>query len=224
MAGVTKRNLDFTNVKDGGGRWNKRRFPEGDYRAKITAVEDGESKAGNPMWIFTIEVKYKGQVGTYALYCVLDEKNLWKLRSLFAAAGIVLAKKRLSIDPNRIVGKEIGVTLEDTEYQDKLQSQVAATLPLSEIASAEEDATDDDEEDEDEEEDEETTDETEDSDEDEEEEDEDEEEEEPEPTPPPKKKAAKKAAAPAAKAKVGKPATKRTVKDEDLEELDLEDV
>ena len=36
--GATKQNLDFTNVKDGGGRWNKKRFPEDDYRAKIAKM------------------------------------------------------------------------------------------------------------------------------------------------------------------------------------------
>ena len=54
--------LDFTNVKDGGGSFNKKRQPEGDYAAKITAVADAPAKADNVMqWRFTIQVG----AGTY---------------------------------------------------------------------------------------------------------------------------------------------------------------
>jgi hypothetical protein len=212
--GASKQSLDFTNVKEGGGAWNKKRLPEGDHRARITKVQDGKSKkSGEAMWIYTVEVKHRGQVGTYAVYIVLKEDNLWKLRLLFAAAGIVIPKKRMSVDPNRIVGREIGVTLEDSEYNGRLQSEIATMMPVSEVATAETDADQDEDEDEDE-----ATDEEESEDEETSDDEEEEEEEEEEPEPAPKKKAAaKKAAAPA-------PKKKRAVQDDDLEELDLEDV
>jgi hypothetical protein len=127
--------LDFTNVKDGGGQWNKTRFPQGDYKGRVTAVE-ATSPKNDPtakMWVFTIEVKNNGQRGTYPLYCKLVENQLWKIRSLWAAAGQVIPKKRMKIDPNKIVGKYIGVTLEDEEYNGHLQSKAQYTLPLDKI-------------------------------------------------------------------------------------------
>lgn len=222
--GASKQTMDFTNVREGGGRFNKKQLPEGDYRAKITKCEDAESKkTGAKMWLYTIEVKHGNQIGTYPHYCILDEKSLWKLRSLFAACGIVIPKKRVSVDPNKIVGRVIGVTLEDTEYDGKMQSQVVATLPISEVAD--EDVPDTDEDDEEDEE----------TEVEEEEptpppakkraapepepEDEDEDEEEEEPAPAPKKRAAKAAAAP--KKRGPKP---RAATEDDLEELDLDEL
>lgn len=231
--GASKQTMDFTNVKEGGGRFNKKQLPEGDYRAKIVKVEDAKSKkTDEPMWLYTIEVKHGNQVGTYPHYCLLNEKNLWKLRSLFAACGIVIPKKRVSVDPNKIVGRVIGVTLEDTEYDGKMQSQVVATLPVSEIAD--EDVPDTDEDDEEEDAEEETEEEEEEPtppparkraakkaepEPEPEEDEEDEDDEEEEDAPAPKKRAAKAAAAP--KKRGPKP---RAATEDDLEELDLDEL
>lgn len=213
MAGATRANLDFTNVKDGGGQFNKKRMPEGGYKAKIIKVEDAKSKkTQNAMWLYTIEVKSGRVTGTYPYYCILTPESLWKLRQLFAACGIVVPKKKVAIDPNKIVGRYIGVELQDTEYDGKQQSEIGAAMPLSEIVD--ETAPDTEEEDEETEDEEVAEDEVEDT---EEEAEAEEEEEEPEPTPPPRKRAAKKAAAPAKR----KP---RPATDDDLEELDLDDL
>jgi len=211
--------LDFTNVKEG-GVFNKKRYPEGDYKGVILKVADANKKDDKKvkMWLFTIKVKS----GTYPYYCTYTAENqLWKIRNLFVAAGMNVPKKRMSVDPNKVVGKAIGVTLEDDEYDGKEQSVVSATFPLSELeGDADDDESDDDDSDDDEEEDEEDSDDddTEEEDSDDEEED-DEEDEEEEPPPPPKKKNKKKAEPPAKKK--GK---KKTDDDDDLEELDIEDL
>ena len=130
MAGATEAALDFTNVKEGGGNFNKKRQPEGDYRAKILKVADAPSKKDNVMqWLFTISVGS----GTYPYYCKHEENQLWKIRNLLVAAGLNVPKKRVKVDPNKLVGKEIAVTLEDDEYDGKAQSNIAATFPLSEL-------------------------------------------------------------------------------------------
>lgn len=151
MAAVAAEALDFTNVKDG-SQFSKTRFPEGDYKARITKVESATPK-NDPdakMWVFTIEVSYKGRRGTYPFYCKLVENQLWKLRALIAASGTVLPKKRMKIDPNKLVGRYIGVTLQDEEYNGKIQSGVQYTLPLDQIQEYDgdiESTTDEDEED-----------------------------------------------------------------------------
>jgi hypothetical protein len=168
---ATAKVIDLTNVKDG-GNFNKKRMPEGDYPARILKVEDTKSGSDEGfMWLFTIQVD-KG--GTYPYYCKLVENQLWKVRNLCIAAGMNVPKKRLKLDPEKLVGKRIAVTLEDDEYEGKKQSNIAATFPLSELddyaAGEDDDAVGDDGE-------------------------EDEEEEEYE-APPPKKKAAKRKPAP----------------------------
>lgn len=138
-----KRTMDLTNVKES-SQFKKTRFPEGDYEGKIEKVEDVKSgKSGEPMWLYTISIRHNGRVATYPYYCMFEEKLLWKIRAIFGACGILLPKKRLAVDPNRIIGKRIGVTLQDAEYDGKMQSEIQGFMPLSEIANG---ADDDDEE------------------------------------------------------------------------------
>ncbi len=140
------RNLDFTNVKE--RAFSPKHLPEGDYPAKVTKVEDYESNAGNAQWLFTIQITSgPGKGATYPLYCGLDAKNLWKFRNLAVACGINVPKSKVKSDPNKLVGKECGITLEDDEYEGKPKSVIAATIPLSEVAAPDvPDADDDDEE------------------------------------------------------------------------------
>ena len=220
--------VDFSNVKDGGGSFNKKRMPEGDYAAKITLCADAPAKDGTHQWLYSLQMQINGQ--TFPYYCKLQENQLWKLRNLFLAAGIQVPKKKMKVDPNKIVGRLIGVTLEDDEYDGKAQSQIAAVFPAADLTSNDEDADDlDDAEDEDEDDEEEApapkkkaakkAPVVEEDDEDEEEDDEDEEEEEPAPV---VKKKAKPAAAPAKKVAAKKKAP--AVTEDDLEELDLDDI
>jgi hypothetical protein len=202
MPDASSQVLDFTNVKEGGGRFNKRHMPPGDYKAKIKAVEDSPSKKDNtPQWLFTIDVEGGG---SYPYYCKLQENQLWKIRNLFVAAGLNVPKKRVKVDPSKVVGKTIGVTLEDDEYEGKMQSVVQATFPVSELEGANAGENDEDEEEDEEEEVDTST---------EDEEDDEEEEEEPAP----KKKAKKEK--PAKKAKKA-----ADVDDDELEELEIEDL
>lgn len=195
--------IDFTNVKEGSG-FNKKRMPAGDYLARITRVEDSPSKKDDaPQWLFSITLEDHKSV-TYPYYCKLVENQLWKLRNLIQACGIAVPRKKIKLDPERLVGKLIGVSLEDDEYDGKLQSVIAAIFEPGEVVGSDTPDADDDDDDEptpppakkkaapapepDEDED-----------------DEDEEEE-----PAPKKAAPKKKAAP--------------VEDDDLDELDLDDL
>ena len=150
--GASTKNLDFSNVKEG-GNFNKKRIPAGDYLAKITKVEDAPTKeGGKPQYLFSIRIESRpGSVLPY--YCQLsDEKQLWKLRNILIAAGKSVPKKKQKIDPNVIVGKLIGVTIGDSEFDDKEQSEIEALFPAAELPEG--DAPDDAEVEDDEEEDE----------------------------------------------------------------------
>lgn len=125
--------LDFTDVKDGGSRFNKKRLPAGDYKATIVKVEDAPTKEKKePQWLFTISIASDSSA-RYPYYCKLVENQLWKVRNLAVAAGLSVPKKKVKLDPNKLVGKTIAVTLEDDEYEGKLQSTIAATFPTSEL-------------------------------------------------------------------------------------------
>lgn len=153
MTSAGAKALDFTNVKEGGGLFNKKRQPAGDYRAKVTKVVDSPAKKdGVDQWLFTIQVG----TGTYPLYCKLVPDQLWKLRNLLMACGLNVPKARVKVNPQKAVGREIAVTLDDDEYDDgdkvHKQSQVTATFPLSELDGNAAENDEDEEEDDDEEE------------------------------------------------------------------------
>jgi len=140
--------LDMTDVKDGGGAFNKKHRRPGDYKAKITQVQDVRKKDDptKKMWLFTFEVG----TGTYPYYCTFDAKSLWKIKQLFAAAGVPVPKKKQKLDPNKVVKKFIGVTLDDDDYADKLRSSVESVFPVSELEESDEDEEDEDNDEEDE--------------------------------------------------------------------------
>lgn len=133
---ATKQAVDFTNVKE--MNFVPRRVPAGEYRAKITKVEDHTSqsnktgKADN--WVFTIVLNAHSR-NTYPYYCGFDEKQAWKIRNLCIAVGIAVPKKRIMVDPNKLVGKELGVLMDDDEYEGKLKSAVQAVFPTDELSS-----------------------------------------------------------------------------------------
>lgn len=216
---ATKRTVDMTDVKDG-GQFNPKHQREGDYKAKITDVvdalpkkKDGEKRDKTPMWVFTIKVGS----GTYPYYCKLQDNQLWKVRNLAIAAGMSVPKKKINLDPNKLIGKNIAVTLEDDEYEGKLKSVISATFPVSELDADDLDDDDDDEDEDEDDEDEDEDDEEDDDDEDDDDEDDDDEEDEEEEEVKPKKKKGK------ADTK-SKASSKKSKKDDDLDDIDIDDV
>ena len=209
---AAKAKVDFTDAGDR-GPWNQKHQDEGDYLFKIVAVLDSPTKENNePQWIFAFQdVENKSYV--YPFRCKLDKKNTWKIRNVFEACGVKVAQKMLNVDPQKVVGKLIGATLEDDEYNGKVKSVIGNVFSASEFGDAVKDE-DPDEADEVEED-------------DDAEDDEDEEEE-----PAPKKKtkpAAKKPPAKSSKSNKKPPVDEDEdeedeVEDGDDEELDVEDL
>lgn len=140
MADAKKHALDFSNVKDSSGI-NPKHMPEGDYLLKIVKVDETD-KDDVPMWNFHMQLA-DSKTAVYPYYCKLQENQLWKVRNLLIAAGIEVPKKRVGVDPGKLVGKTIGATLEDDEYEGKLKSVVAAVFPADELDAEEPDEDDD---------------------------------------------------------------------------------
>lgn len=216
---VTQHNLDFSNVKDGGQTFNKKRVPAGDYLARVTKVQDSPAKDGVAQWLFTIQLENKHTDRKFPYYCKLQENQLWKVRNLLLAAGKAVPKKKVRVNPEVVVGKLIGITLEDDEYDGKAQSSINAIFSASELEDNVDDEADeyDTEEEGEEEEEEDSEDEATDSD----DEDDEEEEEEPEPV------AAKKRTVPKARSGATKKSGRSDIDDvaeDELEELDLDGI
>lgn len=131
MSSAKKRVLDLSDVKEvSGSGINPRRMPEGEYLAKVVDVQEKESaKDGQPMWLFILElVDHRG--ACYPYYCKLQANQLWKVRNLFLSAGVDLPKAKVSVNPNKVVGKQLIVLLEDDEYQGRQKSNIAGVYPV----------------------------------------------------------------------------------------------
>ncbi len=137
---ATAKSVDMTDVKEG-GNFNKKRIPSGDYLAKVLKVDDAQVKKGDnqgaDQWLFTIQIA-KFPSAKYPYYCTLVPNQLWKVRNLFVAAGMVVPKKRFKLDPNKVVGKLIGVSIEDTEYEGREQSEITGVFPAAELSDFDE--------------------------------------------------------------------------------------
>ena len=146
--GASAKMVDLSGVKDR-GNFNPKRVESGDWAAKIVKVEDGESKKTEEFqYIFTFKLEKFSQY-SYPYYCKLTENQLWKLRNLLIAAGINVPKKKMKLDPNKVVGRRVGVTMEDDEYEGKMKSVISAVFPASELADGEEPSSPDEDFDED---------------------------------------------------------------------------
>lgn len=122
-ANASTAEVDFGAIEEGGG--GRVRVPEGDYPAKVKAVKFATSQSGNPMFVWTI-MGTEGKVAKkdFTEYTALTAKALWKLRDLMEATvgkapgGKVNTRKLLDYCKKNVVGKPLGITLEDDEYTD----------------------------------------------------------------------------------------------------------
>jgi hypothetical protein len=131
--------LDFTNVREQSG-FNPVHQEEGDYRGIIKDVTLDKAKSSENMVVTYAIGDTERPSAVYRYNCVLTEKSLWKLRNLFVAAGKQIPKKKLKLGAdqfNSLIGKEIGMSLVDDEYEGKTRSQIAGVFPASELIDEE---------------------------------------------------------------------------------------
>lgn len=131
MAKIT---LDFSNISEG-STFSPRRLPEGAYLATLAKVESKTSKAGNPMLVYTI-IPVEHPTAVYPYYVLLDEKQLWKFRALLLAAGKEVPKRKVTVDPESIVGKQVMIDLEDDEWEGREKSTIAGIFKPEEKDTA----------------------------------------------------------------------------------------
>lgn len=136
---ATARAVDLTNVKEG-GNFRPRRKPEGDYRGKIVKVDDHLKEGKLPGWVLTIQVDGDAR-SSYPYYLNPEAKQAWKIRQVCVAAGINVKMARIKFDPNKLVGKPIGLSLEDDEYDGRPKSSIGEVFPIDQVSpSANEEA------------------------------------------------------------------------------------
>lgn len=120
--------IDFSKTEERSG-WNTRQIPAGIYKAEIVSVKETEAQDGTGMLVYGFRPAHsKFRTRMFPFYCKLQQNQLWKLRDLLVAAGETIPKKALNIDPNKVVGREIAIEVEDDVWEGKVRSQVQAVF------------------------------------------------------------------------------------------------
>lgn len=117
--------LDMRKVTKGGGGF---RYPEGEYKVKVTDVTNKTSNNGNPMlvWqgVIVAPESFKGKKVSDRL--VLTENAMWRVGMLLDAVGINWSNKIHTLRLSSIDGKTFGVLLADGDpYNGRVTSKVA---------------------------------------------------------------------------------------------------
>lgn len=141
--------IDFSNVTEGSSIRPKQ-LPAGEYAATIKDVKASNSKkTGTPQWCFIIVPKsHPG--ASYPYYCQLTAEQAWKIRQVLVAVGVSAPKSVKTIDASKLIGKDLGIILEDDEYEGKLKSVIDSLIPLAEVDEGDAPAADEDDDSEDE--------------------------------------------------------------------------
>lgn len=172
---LTKVNLDFSETQSRGGKKSsggRAHYEPGDYSVKVknaTIIKSSEKQTpGILLELIITGGKHKGSPLSDRLW--LTEKSLWKVRQAMEAMGIRVPSKKVAIDVTKWKGKELAVTVEDEEYDDKVYSRIVDFFLLTELDDEDDVSESDDEEDDEDDEDDDNDDEDDEEDEDEEEE------------------------------------------------------
>ena len=109
---------------------SKFRIPEGEYKMRLIELEKGESKAGNPMWIWTFCVIDGDHEGTeLKTWTALTPAAMWKLSEVLTALGFEAKDGRAKFKKQEAIGREVLATVEDSEYQGRTNSSIANVKP-----------------------------------------------------------------------------------------------
>jgi hypothetical protein len=128
--------VDFSNVKEG-RRFSQPQVEEGDYKLKVISADESTTDDDTPMWTFGLQMVDRPRA-VYPYRCKLVDTQAWKLRNLLVAAGKVVPKKQVKVNPNNLVGSVVGASLVDDEYEGRVRSEIDALFPVSELADEEE--------------------------------------------------------------------------------------
>lgn len=126
--------VDMTNVKDSSGI-NPKHQPAGDYRGVIKDLVDGVSKNDNKK-LDVIIADADMPSATYRYTCTFTEASLFKLRNLLVAAGMSAPKKKIKLTAavlNKLIGREVGMSLDDDEYEGKMRSTITGVFPADDL-------------------------------------------------------------------------------------------
>lgn len=121
--------VDLTDVESSG------LVPAGPYRAKCVNVEQSVSKGGNPMFVWDFELlEGDGKGRILKVFTAITPAAMWKVAETVIALGVGQTGEVVKFKRSDVIGRECGVTVEDTEYNGNVRSQIQNVVSLSDLA------------------------------------------------------------------------------------------
>lgn len=143
---MSKVTIDLTNYRDTSGS----RVDPGRYRVQVDWAEQGEARSGNTMITMGLSILGGPFAGsTLVDRLVLTSKSMFRVVGFLQAIGFPTPKKRISVDPDKFVGKVLEVDVDDGDpYNGTVRSeirgyiQVAKTAPKDDFEETESESED----------------------------------------------------------------------------------
>ena len=121
--------VDLTDVESQG------LISAGAYRAKCVNVEQSVSKGGNPMFVWDFELmEGDGKGRILKVFTAITPAAMWKVAETVIALGVGQTGEVVKFKRSDVIGKECGVTVEDTEYNGNVRSQIQNVVSLDDLA------------------------------------------------------------------------------------------
>lgn len=121
--------VDLTDVESQG------LIPSGAYRAKCVNVDQQVSKGGNPMFVWDFELlEGDGKGRILKVFTAITPAAMWKVAETVIALGVGQTGEVVKFKRSDVIGKECGVTVEDTEYNGNVRSQIQNVVSLPDLA------------------------------------------------------------------------------------------
>lgn len=132
--------IDFEGVEERRGGASAH-VPAGDYIVQVsdyevrTKKDDASRKYISWQLKIVAPAEYKGK--TVYFVTSLVKESLWNLRNFLEDMGIKVPARLVDVPLAKIKGRQIGVTLDDDEYEGKIKSKVVSTFNKNEWDQAE---------------------------------------------------------------------------------------
>lgn len=126
MAGIV---IDLSNYKDR----TSARVPEGTYLVNVEDIEVGETRKGDPMLTVYLKIIGGDQDGLNLVdRLTLTEKAMFRAVDFLRGLGIKTPKKRIQIDPSKIIGRKVQVEVADGElYRGSIKSEIKGYMRVA---------------------------------------------------------------------------------------------
>lgn len=110
--------------------------PEGQYVAKVSGLDQGETKNGDPklVWDFMI-LAPESQVGQImSMHVGLTDKQFWKLQQILVGIGCIPAgSKSLRFTRIDAINRMCFITVKHREFQGRPTADIDQVLPFTEV-------------------------------------------------------------------------------------------